>query len=381
VSPLFLLAVAALVLVAFANGANDNGKGVATLIGSRALPERRAILLALLATLAGSLAAVAWGAALLARFGGKGLVPDETAAEPAFALAAALGAAGAVLLATRFGFPVSTTHALVGGLVGAGLVRSNGGILLGGLGEGFVLPLLASPLVAAVLAGGLAPLLRRLRASSPAGDPCVCVEAVPRPGPGRKGTDALAVAAAPSIYLGSAEACAPPRSGLLAIVLPLARLRERAVAGAHLLSAAVLSFARGLNDAPKIAAIGVAAAGLGGASSTVSVAAAMAAGGWLAVRRVTRTMSHEITRIGEREGLAANLVASALVLGASRLGLPVSTTHVTCGSLFGLGTESGSLRVRMVLRILAAWVTTLPLAAALAALVAAALPAGAGVQV
>jgi len=67
------------------------------------------------------------------------------------------------------------------------------------------------------------------------------------------------------------------------------------------------------------------------------------------------------------QGFAANLVTSLLVAGVSRLGLPVSTTHVSVGSLFGIGVVSGTARARMILTILLAWVTTLPLGAALAA--------------
>ena len=97
------------------------------------------------------------------------------------------------------------------------------------------------------------------------------------------------------------------------------------------------------------------------------VAVVMAVGGVVSSRRVAETMSKKITRMSPGQGLTANLVTSLLVAGASRLGLPVSTTHVSVGSLFGIGVVNGTARARMVLTILVAWVTTLPLGAVLAA--------------
>ncbi|HZY86151.1 MAG TPA: inorganic phosphate transporter, partial [Gemmataceae bacterium] len=87
----------------------------------------------------------------------------------------------------------------------------------------------------------------------------------------------------------------------------------------------------------------------------------------LNARRVAETMSRKITRMSPGQGLTANLVTSVLVAGASRLGLPVSTTHVAVGALFGIGVVNGTARTRTVLTILLAWVTTLPLGAALSA--------------
>jgi PiT family inorganic phosphate transporter len=79
-------------------------------------------------------------------------------------------------------------------------------------------------------------------------------------------------------------------------------------------------------------------------------------------------MSNKITRMNPGQGFTANLVTALLVAGASRLGLPVSTTHVSVGALFGIGVVNGTARAKMILTILLAWVTTLPLGAALAAL-------------
>jgi PiT family inorganic phosphate transporter len=143
---------------------------------------------------------------------------------------------------------------------------------------------------------------------------------------------------------------------------------QRAVDRAHLLSAGAVSFARGLNDTPKIAALLIAAPalGLGGFGAMAAVGAAMALGGVLAARRVAATMSHGITPMSHGQGFTANLVTSGLVGVASWLALPVSTTHVSCGALFGLGAVTGGARWAAVRRILGAWLLTLP-AGALAA--------------
>jgi PiT family inorganic phosphate transporter len=93
----------------------------------------------------------------------------------------------------------------------------------------------------------------------------------------------------------------------------------------------------------------------------------MAAGGLLQARKVATTMSERITAMNHGQGFTASLVTAALVIGASRLGLPVSTTHVSCGALFGIGTVTGEARWRAIAGILLAWVTTLPAAAALGA--------------
>ena len=78
-------------------------------------------------------------------------------------------------------------------------------------------------------------------------------------------------------------------------------------------------------------------------------------------------MSRKITTMNPGQGFTANLVSSLLVAGASRLGLPVSTTHVAVGSLFGIGLVNRTANAKMIGTILLAWVTTLPLGAALAA--------------
>lgn len=346
------LALVALFL-AYANGTNDNFKGVATLYGSGRLAFGPALWLGNLATLGGSLAALFFAHALLAKFSGQGLVPNTVTVQPAFAFAV-VGAAGlTVLAATRFGFPVSTTHALVGALVGAGLFASPLGVHWQALEGSFLKPLLLSPFLAIAGAAVFFPPYRAMaRRLGLDGDACLCA-ATPL-----RATDGPSAPMGGVLFLvtGTLQDCAPAKP-----LLSAAGLRD----GLHVLSGAAVSFARGLNDTPKITALLVLATGLGLNFSLPLIAGAILVGGWLGARRVAETMSHRITSMDENEGVAANFVTAGLVLGASALGSPVSTTHVACGALFGVGAVTGRARWATVGGIVAAWVITLPLAALL----------------
>ena len=89
--------------------------------------------------------------------------------------------------------------------------------------------------------------------------------------------------------------------------------------------------------------------------------------GWFAARRVADTMSHRITSMNDGQAFTANLATAVLVLVASRPGVPVSTTHVSVGALFGIGVTGGGAQWRTIGAIVLSWVAVLPLAAALAA--------------
>lgn len=352
-------------LLAYANGANDNFKGVATLFGSGTTQYRGALIWATVTTAFGSLTALFLAFRLLAAFSGRGLVPDGIAAEPAFALSVAFGAGGSVLLATRLGFPISTTHALTGALVGVGLARSPAGIDAAGLGSGFLLPLLTSPLIAIALAASLYPVLRALRRDlGLTRETCLCVgNEVVATLPGHLSrTQALAAVAAarPSLTLDDRARCAARYGGRM-LGLSASRLLDVP----HFLSAGAVSFARGLNDTPKIAALLVAGNLFSPEVAIAATAGAIALGGLLGARRVAETMAHRITDMTPGQGLTANVVTATLVIGASTLGLPVSTTHVSCGALFGIGATTGRGHWATIGKIALAWIVTLPVAAAL----------------
>jgi PiT family inorganic phosphate transporter len=146
--------------------------------------------------------------------------------------------------------------------------------------------------------------------------------------------------------------------------------RVNVVDSVHWLSAGLTSGARALNDAPKILALGLAAApslGIGRGSLVAAVAVAMGLGSHVAGRRVTHTLADKVTRIAPDDGLAANLVTSALVGIASVVAVPVSTTHVSTGAIVGIGIHRRQVRWTLVGELLLAWVVTVPIAAAIAA--------------
>src|SRR3989339_42821 len=95
----------------------------------------------------------------------------------------------------------------------------------------------------------------------------------------------------------------------------------------------------------------------------LAIAIGMAVGGLLNARKVAETMSNKITKLNHGQGFTANLVTSMLVIFASKLGMPVSTTHVSVGSLFGIGLITRRANIRKVLEILLSWFITLPVAA------------------
>ncbi len=99
---------------------------------------------------------------------------------------------------------------------------------------------------------------------------------------------------------------------------------------------------------------------IGRNSATAACGAVIAFGGLISARRVAETMSRRITPMNAGQGFTANLLTGLLVVAASRWGLPVSTTHVSCGSLFGLGAVTGETRWGLIGKILLAWLTTLP---------------------
>ena len=360
-----VLTLAIVLLLAYANGANDNFKGVATLMGSGTASYRRALLWATVTTALGSATALILARGVLAKFTGKGLVPPEILSEASFPFAVALAAGATVLLATRLGFPISTTHALVGALVGAGLVASPDGINPTMLGSGLVLPLLVSPFLAILLAGAVYPPLRWFRSRlGVKRETCICVgEEVVGVVPGVIAPEqALQAVVLPTVMVDAEPVCRVRYRGRVAGV-SLAKLLD----GAHFLSAGIVSFARGLNDTPKIAALLLVGGALAPGGAAVGVGFAIAAGGLLSARRVAETMAHRVTAMNPGQGFAANLVTGLLVVGASRFGMPVSTTHVSCGALFGIGTVTGQARWKTIGQILLAWVITLPVAGLLGA--------------
>ena len=228
------------------------------------------------------------------------------------------------------------------------------------LGKSFILPLLLGPFISIALTSlvyfAATRISRRLGTS---GDPCLCVEETPV----LAANGTLAFAAGSQLTLtarASADDCANVQ-GL--------RLTGSGAANAvHFVSAGMLCLARGMNDAPKIVALLLAANALKVQHGLIAIIFAMALGGIINARKVARTMSHRISHMSDGQALSANIVSAALVIAASRFGLPVSTTHVTVGAITGTGLINRTANLRVLGGIAASWIGTLPLAALLAAM-------------
>lgn len=349
-------------VLALANGANDNCKGVATLVGFGATTPRRALAWAALTTALGAGISFWLAAGLIESFS-TGLFAQETGLEASFFMAVLVGAIGWIVFATATGMPVSTTHAIMGGLLGAGLMSlSKGQIRWVELGNRFALPLALSPLLALLLVYGVSwPVLRLMRRFS---GRCICVvEETTVAQAGGAGAAVMAV----NVVAGTQTTCAER--------LPAVSITAAATAnGIHWVSSGLVGFARGWNDAPKIAALSLAALAGAQVSAGIEIAFAvvtlsMAAGGLLAGRKVLETLSKKVTPLPLAESLTANLTTAALVSAASWLGMPVSTTHVSTGAIVGAGVRNNPHQVKWgkVGEIVLSWVVTLPVAALIAA--------------
>ncbi|CAG7855937.1 hypothetical protein MCAMS1_00255 [biofilm metagenome] len=349
--------------LAYSNGANDNFKGVASLYGSGTTNYRIALTWATMTTLAGSLCALFLAQTLLIKFSGKGLASDELIHSIPFISAVAAGAGLTVILATRLGFPISTTHALLGALTGSALIAT-GTVNVSALGSSFVLPLLLSPVVAVVLSVVIYSTFRYLRQGKLISDKlCVCVENKLAAGSASfvDNPDVL-LAGTALLTVDNQSACDNRYAGII-FGLDLKKM----INSLHFLSAGAVCFARGLNDTPKITALLLLAPGFNLESKITLIAVTMAIGGILNARRVAETMSHKITTISHGQGLSANLTTALLVIFASQLGMPVSTTHVSVGALFGIGLTTNQANYNTIMSILLSWLLTLPCAALCAA--------------
>lgn len=362
-----LLAFALVFALAFANGANDVSKAIATLVGSGVTNYRSAIVWGTVWTMAGAALAAFVASSMIKTFA-HGLVQAGTIIEPPVTLAVLTGAMAWVLFAARTGLPVSTTHALTGAIVGTGLVAFSGeGLIWSAIGKKIALPLLVSPFLALAISLFIHPTVRALARKWEGA--CLCVMPASRAlvtVDSQGGTRTLLQASS----FGSPVLAVPSqcdRAGLQGLVVGLDTI--------HWISSGLASFARGTNDAPKIVAmllLGSTTAAWPSASSQLAafggVALAMGLGSYFGGRRVTEVLAEKVTRMNHTEGLSANLTTSGLVLAAGTLGLPVSTTHVSSSAIIGIGLLKGmsSVRWTTVRDMVLAWVVTLPASALLA---------------
>jgi len=363
---IFVLLFLSACFLAYSNGANDNFKGVASLYGSKTASYRTALTWATITQLAGSITSIFLAQALLKKFSGKGLVPDAMGGSEHFLLAVALAAALTVIVATVTGFPISTTHAITGALVGSGIVAVGSGVNFAALQRGFLLPLLLSPVVAITLAALLYLLLRSFRLLlGVEKEWCACVGSEERVLVMPQPSSAIArQALAPeySVMFGENTVCAERYRGSMVGVNS-----QQLMDGAHFLSAGTVCFARALNDTPKIVAVLLILQTLDISWGFLAIAGMMTLGGLIQARKVAQTMSKKITGLNHGQGFASNLCTGILVIVASTFGLPVSTTHVAVGSLFGIGLTTGKANPKVMMSIVLSWIITLPCAALLGA--------------
>jgi PiT family inorganic phosphate transporter len=362
-----LLAFALVFALAFANGANDVSKAIATLVGSGVTDYRSAIAWGTVWTVIGAAVAAFVARAMVNTFS-HGLTQTGTIIEPAATLAVLTGAMAWILFASRTGLPVSTTHALTGAIVGTGFVAFAGeGLIWSALGKKIALPLLFSPFLALTVSLLIHPAVRALARKWEGS--CLCVMPASRAlvaiDP-RGGTRTLFQTA----HFGQPVIAVPSqcgRAGLQGLVVGLDTI--------HWISSGLASFARGTNDAPKIVAmllLGSATAAWPSASSQLAafggVALAMGLGSFFGGLRVTEVLAEKVTRMDHAEGLSANLTTSLLVLVSGTLGLPVSTTHISSSAIIGIGLRKGlnSVRWTTVRDMVLTWVVTLPASAFLA---------------
>jgi len=366
---LSLFAVCLVLALAFANGTNDVSKAIATLVGSGVTNYRTAIAWGTAWTVIGAAASGVVATAMVRTFS-IGLIQPGAVTPPALAMSVLIGAMAWVLLASRIGLPVSTTHALVGAIVGAGLAAfGERGLIWPAIIGKIAVPLLLSPVLALSLSVLVHPATRTL-ADRWEGT-CLCVMPTARAlvtvnAQGMTHTLIQTSAFGQPVMAVPAQC---DRAGLSGFTIGLDSI--------HWLSSGLASLARGTNDAPKIVAILL----LGGTMTTwtsptaqaiafTGVALAMGLGSYLGGLRVTEVLAEKVTKMDHAEGLSANLTTSSLVLVSATLGLPVSTTHVSSSAIIGIGLlkDLRAVNWATVREMVLAWVVTLPASGFLACL-------------
>jgi inorganic phosphate transporter, PiT family len=328
---LLVLTIAVALVFDFTNGFHDTANSVATTVGTRALPPRIAVAFAAILNLVGAVVATQILNATVANTIGDLVAPDAGVAL-SMIVAALFGAITWNLITWRAGLPSSSSHALIGGLIGMALAAYGTEAVVWGKVYPVFIALVTSPVIGFVMAYSVAVVLLKLWRRS-------------RPGPVNSTFRKL-----------------------------------------QLLSGGFVAFSHGANDAQKTMAIITLALLSSGHLSEfvvptwVVLAAAFAiglgtwAGGW----RIIRTMSSRIIRMEPIDGFAAETVGAAIIQAATSWGLPVSTTHVVSGSVMGAGATRRLSAVRwgVARSIIWAWVLTIPASATLAALAALLVKAG-----
>jgi PiT family inorganic phosphate transporter len=334
--------VAALVFE-YINGFHDTANAIATVVSTKALSPRQAVLLAAFFNLFGALSGTAVAATI-----GQGLV-DTHFVSLSTILCALVGAILWGLLTWWLGLPSSSSHALIGGLCGATLASAHGdwsvihwsvvssvSHKVEGLWPKVVMPMIASPLtgfIVGFLMMGLLTLLMRRR--SPHGVNKVFAK--------------LQLFSASYMGFSHGTNDAQKTMGIIALTLFIATQ-----AGTFNDLPAWLQFLRAdhfeVHSWTKMVC-------------AVTMAAGTAAGGW----RIIRTLGHKMVKLQPINGFAAETTASTVIQLATHLGIPLSTTHIISASIMGVGATKRFSAVKwgVVERMVWAWVLTLPVTASM----------------
>ena len=302
----------------FTNGFHDTANAVATSVSTRALSPRLAVLIASIANVAGAFVTTA-----VAKTVGQGIIDTGLATETTV-LAALLGAIAWNLLTWWLGLPSSSSHALIGGLVGAAVVQSGlEGVQWNGLVHKVILPGIASPVLGFVGAFALLLLIywTFMRVT---------------PGAANRGFRLGQLASGTWVAFTHGANDAQKTMGVIALAL----------------------FEAGRIDHFYIPTWVIVAAGLAIGSGTY-------VGGW----RIMRTLGQRIFSMEPASGFAAQVAGGTVIYVATRFGYPISTTHAIAGSVMGAGATKRLSAVRWGVagNIVVAWILTIPAAALVAA--------------
>jgi len=316
---LLLLVLALAVAFDYVNGFHDTANAIATSVSTRALRPHHAILMSAAANFIGALTGTAVAKTIAA---GIATTPGGDGGQ-IVVCAALVGGIAWNLITWRLGIPSSSSHALIGGLIGAAVAAGGVEALKpDGIGQKVLLPLVLSPILGIIFGFAMMVLLLNLFQR------------------------------------------ANPR-----------RLNER-FRRLQILSAAFMAFSHGSNDAQKTMGIITLALVAGGVLAepvvplwviilaATAISFGTAAGGW----RIIRTMGQRVVKLDPVHGFAAETTAATIILGASTFGMPVSTTHVIASAIMGVGASDRLSAVRwgVAWNIVTAWVLTLPASAAVA---------------
>ncbi|MDX6540935.1 MAG: inorganic phosphate transporter, PiT family [Gaiellales bacterium] len=305
----------------FTNGFHDTANAVATSVSTRAISPRAAVTVAAIANLLGAFITVA-----VAKTIAKGII-DGNLATMQTLLAALIGAIAWNLVTWRLGLPSSSSHALIGGLVGAALVQSgSSGVQWHGLAHKVILPALLAPAIAFVAAFSLLTAIYWVFQSI-------------RPSVANRGFRLGQLVTGTWVAFVHGSNDAQKTMGVIALALVL--------------------HDHGSVDALTVPTWVKVTAG-------IAIAAGTYVGGW----RIMRTLGQGIFKLEPESGFAAQAASGATIYAATKYGYPLSTTHVVSGAITGAGatTRLSAVRWGIAGRIAFAWILTIPASAATAAL-------------